>query len=292
MMRLLQIEIYKIFKRQRTYIAFVVIAAIIFLIQIGLKFGGKEYVGMLMGAMGDVFEVPPNEMLNGYFVCFFILNLLLIQIPILVALVAGDMISGESNMGTLRLLASKPISRSQLCLVKFGASVFYTVVLLIWVAILSLFLSMLIFGTNSIYVPKELEANIMLSSDVLWRYFAAFGFAAVGMTTIAAMSLMFSVFAENSIGPIVATVCIIVIFTIMMQMEIPFYDNTIKPYLFTTHMLGWKGFFYVKAHDGETIRGSISNLGAIIKSAVILIIYTIIFLSVAIWAFREKNILS
>jgi ABC-2 type transport system permease protein len=162
MTRLLQIEIYKIFKRQRTYLAFVVIAAIIFLIQIGLRFGGKEYVGMLMGAMGGIFEVPAKQMLNGYFVCFFILNLLLVHVPILVALVAGDMISGESNLGTLRLLASKPISRTQLCLVKFGASVFYTLILLIWVALLSLFLSMLIFGTNSLYVPKELEANIMI----------------------------------------------------------------------------------------------------------------------------------
>src|SRR5689334_21908642 len=150
MMRLLQIEIYKIFKRQRTYIAFAVIAAVIFLIQVGLKFGGYEYVGMIMGAMNGVFEVPAEDMLNGYFVCFFILNLLLVHVPILVSLVAGDMISGESNMGTLRFLASKPISRTKLLLVKFGASVFYTFVLLVWVAILSLLVSILLFGTNSL----------------------------------------------------------------------------------------------------------------------------------------------
>lgn len=292
MMRLLQIEIYKIFKRQRTYIAFVVIAAIIFLIQIGLKFGGYEYIGMLMGAMNDTFEVPTDEMLNGYFVCFFILNLLLVHVPILVALVAGDMISGESNMGTLRLLASKPISRTQLVLVKFTAAVFYTLVLLIWVAILSLLVSILIFGTNSLYVPKEREAHLMLASDVVWRYVAAFCFAAVGMTTIAAMSFMFSVFADNSVGPIVATVCIVIIFSILMQMEIPFYDESIKPYLFTTHMLGWKGFFYVKSIDGETIKGSVSNIYAIIRSASILLIYTGIFLFIAIVSFRKKNILS
>lgn len=292
MMRLLQIEIYKIFKRQRTYIAFAVIAAIIFLIQVGLKFGGYEYVGMIMGAMNGAFEVPAKEMLNGYFVCFFILNLLLVHVPILVALVAGDMISGESNQGTLRLLVSKPVSRTKLLLVKFGASVFYTFVLLLWVAFLSLFVSVLIFGTNSLFVPKELEAHIIQQSDVLWRYLAAFGFAAVGMVTIAAMAFMFSVFADNSVGPIVATVCVIIVFTILMQMEIPFYDETIKPYLFTTHMLGWKGFFYVKANEGVTINGSISNLGAIIKSAVVLIVYAILFLFIAAWYFRKKNILS
>lgn len=292
MWQLLKIEVYKIFKRPRTYIAFGVIAVIIFLVQIGLKFGGKEYVGMLMGGMSGAFEVNPAEVLNGYFICFFILNLLLVHVPILVALIAGDMISGESNMGTLRLIVSKPISRSQLLMGKFIASIFYTIVLLIWVAILSLFVSMVLFGVNSLFVPRELEANIIASPDVLWRYLAAFAFAAIALTTVAAMAFMFSVFADNSIGPIVGTVCVIIIFTILTQMQIPFYDETIKPYLFTTHMLGWKGFFYVKGQEGETIKGSIENLPAIIKSGMILLLYAAGFLLVSIWYFRKKDILS
>jgi ABC-2 type transport system permease protein len=103
---------------------------------------------------------------------------------------------------------------------------------------------------------------------------------------------MLSVFADNSIGPIVATVCVIIVFTILTQMQIPFYDETIKPYLFTTHMLGWKGFFYVKAVDGVTIKGSIENLTAILKSAAILLVYTCGFLGIAFWHFNKKNILS
>jgi ABC-2 type transport system permease protein len=292
MLQLFRIEIYKIFKRPRTYIAFAVIAVIIFLIQIALKFGGQEYVGMLMSGLSGVFEVQPGEVLNGYFICFFILNLLLIHVPILVALIAGDMISGESTMGTLRLLISKPVSRTQLLLVKFSASVFYTILLLIWVALLSLFVSMLLFGTNSLFVPREFEVNIISASDVLWRYFAAFAFAALALTTVAAMAFMFSVFSDNSIGPIVGTVCVIIVFTILTQMQIPFYDETIKPYLFTTHMLGWKGFFYVKGTEGETVKGSIENLPAVIKSCFVLVGYTIGFLLVSIWYFREKDILS
>jgi ABC-2 type transport system permease protein len=292
MWKLLQIELYKIFRRPRTYIAFAVITLIIVLIQVGLKFGGQEYLGVLMSGMGGIFEVPTDEILNGYFICFFILNLLLIHVPILVALIAGDMISGEANMGTIRLLASKPISRTRLLLVKFTASVIYTLLLLLWVALLSLFLSMLVFGTNSLFVPREFEANIIAESDVMWRYIAAFGFAAIALTTVAAMAFMFSVFAENSIGPIVATVCVIIVFTILTQMQIPLYDETIKPYLFTTHMLGWKGFFYVKGQDGVTIKGSIENLPAVIKSALVLVGYATAFLLVSVWYFRKKDILS
>jgi len=293
MISLIQLELFKIFRRPRTYLAFAVIALIILLIQIALKFGGKEYVGLMMSGMGDSFEsIPTSDILNGYMVCFIILNLLLIHVPILVALVSGDAIAGEANMGTLRLLVSKPVSRTKLLAVKFAASSIYTLLLLIWVAVLALFLSMLLFGTNWLAVARELEFNVIEANDVLWRYFAAFGFALISLICVSSLAFMMSVFSDNAIGPIVATVCVIIVFTILTQMQIPFYDETIKPYLFTTHMLGWKGFFYVQATDGETIRGSIQNISAIIKSAIILIAYTVGFLLIAVWYFRRKNILS
>ena len=293
MLSLLKIEIFKIFKRLRTYIAFCVIALIIILIQIALKFGGEEYVGLMLSGLGDSFEeILSKDILNGYLVCFIILNLLLIHIPILVALVAGDAVAGEANMGTLRLLASKPVSRIRLLIVKFTASVIYTLILLIWVAVLALFVSIALFGVNWLGVPRELQFNVMESDDVLWRYALAFCFAAIGLICVAALAFMLSVFSDNSIGPIVVTVCVIIVFTILTQLQIPFYDETIKPYLFTTHMLGWKGFFYVKGVEGVTEKGSIENLSSVIKSAAILMGYTVAFLGIAFWYFKRKDILS
>jgi ABC-2 type transport system permease protein len=262
------------------------------LVQVALKFGGEEYVGLMMSGLNETFEVRTEEILNGYLVCFIILNLLLIHVPILVALVAGDVVAGEANMGTLRLLISKPVSRFELLAVKFLASSIYTFLLLIWVAVFALLLSILLFGTNQLAVARELEFNIISTNDVLWRYGAAFIFAGLGLITVAAMAFMFSVFADNSVGPIVATVCVVIVFTILTQLQIPFYDESIKPYLFTTHMLGWKGFFYVKGKDGVTIDGSIEDLSQIVKSGLILLGYSFAFLTIATWSFSKKNILS
>lgn len=292
MFSLLQIELYKIFKRPRTYIAFAVITLIIVLVQIAFMYGGKEYIGLLISGLGGSFEVSTDQILNGYFVCYYVLNLLLIHVPILVALVAGDIVAGEANMGTLRLLVSKPVSRINLLLVKFTASAIYTLMLLIWMAIFALWLSIVLFGTNDLFIARELESNIISASDVLWRYGAAFVFAALGLIMVAAMAFMFSVFADNSVGPIVATVCVVIVFTVLTQMQIPFYDESVKPYLFTTHMLGWKGFFYVKGNDGVTVNGSIEDISQIIKSALILIGYTLVFLLISGWYFNKKNILS
>jgi ABC-2 type transport system permease protein len=293
MWNLLQFELFKIFKKPRTYIAFGAIAAIILLIQVALLVNGKEYVKFMLSNLSDTLDIPYDQINNGYWIGFSILNLLLIHVPILVALVTGDIIAGEANMGTLRLLVTKPISRTQIVLVKFFACVVYTINLLIWMAILSVILSMILFGTNDLIVAKEFEILQIEKQDVLWRYAAAFGFASIGLIVVAALSFLLSVLSENSIGPIVATVAIIIVFTIMSEMQIPIYDNTVKPWLFTTHMLGWKGFFYINSDaQGQTIRGSVQNLGAIMRSLSVLAGYIVLFVSASIIIFKRKDILS
>lgn len=300
MWTLLQIEVFKIFKRPRTYIAFGAVAAIVFLFQVGMKYDGQSYLNLIIAAIKEHFDVTiPDEIkiLNGYFVCFMILNILLIQMPLLVALIAGDSIAGEANMGTLRLSLTRPISRTQYVLVKFLACMVYTIMLLCWLALIGLFGSMLIFDTNTMVVVRSSGVEMIEQHDVLWRYFAAFGYATVALTTVAALAFLLSVFAENSIGPIIATMSIVVVFTILSELNIPMYDRTIKPWLFTTHMVAWKGFFYVKVAevepgDFQPVAGSISNLPAIMKSLGILLGYIGVFLTAAIIAFRKKDILS
>jgi ABC-2 type transport system permease protein len=293
MWNLLQIELFKIFKRPRTYISFAAIAAMILIIQLGLKFDGESYLQLMMSGISDSFYIPYGLILNGYLVAFVILNTLLIHVPLLVALVAGDVVAGEANMGTLRMLMTKPVSRTELMLVKFAASVIYTVTLLIWMALLALFLSILFFGTNDMLIARNSVMEQIQRSDVLWRYMAAFGYAAVALSTVAALAFLLSVLAENSIGPIVSTISIVIVLTILSEMKIPMYDDTIKPYLFTSHMLAWKGFFYSKASaDGRAICGSIENLPAIMRSLGILLTYIVLFVSAAILIFRKKDILT
>ena len=296
MWTLLKIELFKIFKRSRTYIAFGAIAAIIILIQAALKYDGKSYIDLLLNNLKDSFELSDefkSGILNGYLICYMILNTLLIQMPLLVALIAGDAIAGEANMGTLRLSLTKPVGRTQYMFVKLLASVIYTLALLVWMALLALFGSMLLFGTNDLVVLRSDSIEQMQSFDVLWRYVAAFGYAAVALTTVASLAFLLSVFAENSIGPIIATMSIVIVFTILSGLNIPIYDDTIKPWLFTSHMVGWKGFFYVKADaDGTTINGSIENLPAIMRSLSILVAYVVLFAGTAILIFRRKDILT
>jgi len=297
MWSLLQIELYKISRRPRTYIAFAAITAIVLIFQFAFKADGQSYMNLMLQNVQDNFEIDRSKAINGYFMCYIILNTLLVQVPILVALIAGDAISGEANMGTLRLLLTKPVSRTKIIMVKFMASFIFTIVLLIWMAIFALLVSMLLFGVDDmlIFRVKGEESQIMqiTKDDVLWRYVAAFAYAAIALTVIAAMAILMSVFAENSIGPIVATVCIVIFFTIVSNLNVPIIDKNVKPYLFTSYLVGWKGFFYINSNaDGQPIKGSIENWPAIRNSLCILIAHIFIMLGIAVAAFHKKDILS
>lgn len=279
MLSLLKIELYKIFKKPRTYIAFAAIAVIVILIQMALYADGTIYLEFVMRSINESFTVE-GKLLNGYFVCFTILQTLLVHVPLLIALIAGDAIAGEAAMGTLRLLATKPISRTGLLLAKFSATCIYTLALLLFMAVLALFGSMLLFGTGDMMVFKSSLFLILDKSDVLWRYVGAFGFALLSMITVAALAFLLSAFAENSIGPIIATMSVVILFTILTTMDIPFF-NVLKPYLFTNHMLNWKGFFEQPVDVRE-----------VVKSALVLLTHIVLFVSIAIFVFHKKDILT
>ena len=279
MWQLIRIELFKIFKKPRTYIAFGAIAAIVLLIQLAMYVDGSQYLEFMMQSFGNTFEIG-GKVLNGYFVCFIVLQTLLVHVPLLIALVAGDMVAGEANMGTLRLLITKPVSRTKLLLAKFISASVYTLMLLGFMAVLALFGSLAIFGTGDLMVMKSDVVLILDSNDIMWRYFAALGFAALAMLTVAALAFLFSIFAENAIGPIMGAMSVVVVFTILTSMDIPLFV-AMKPYLFTNHMLNWKGFFERPVDKAE-----------VLKSASVLLFHIVVFVSLGIGVFNRKDVLS
>lgn len=276
---ILRIELFKIFSRPRTYISFVAITVIVALIQLALYVDGKNYIQFGMQSLTQGFDIEGN-VLNGYLVCFIILQTLLIHVPLLIALVAGDAIAGEANMGTLRILLTRPVGRVELLLAKFAASLVYTLLLLVWMALLALFLSLFIFGKGDLMILKSEEVVVLAQNDVFWRYGLAFLFASLSMVMVAALAFLLSIFADNSIGPIITTMSIVILFTILTTLDIPFFQ-LLRPWLFTTHMLGWKAFF-----DDPIPWQAVS------QSAAILLLHILFFAILGAWVFKRKDILS
>ena len=79
MWTLVQIEIFKILKRPRTYISFVAITVIIVLIQIAFYSDGDVYMDFALQALKGRFDIS-GKLLNGYFICFLVLQMLLVHV--------------------------------------------------------------------------------------------------------------------------------------------------------------------------------------------------------------------
>ena len=84
------------------------------------------------------------------------------------------MIAGEANMGTLRMLVTKPVSRTKIVLGKFFAASIYTLLLLSFMAVAGLFGSIILFGVSDLIVQKSEMMVLLEENDVMWRFIAAY----------------------------------------------------------------------------------------------------------------------
>lgn len=272
-------EFLKIAAKPRSYIGVGAITLIIALILFALKIDGHNFISFATRPFEQSLSFEGN-ILNGNLVAFIILQMLIIHVPLLIALVTGDLVSGESAMGTIRLLLTKPISRTSLLFSKYLAGCIYTFVFLLWMGFIALVVGKYLFGTGDLVVLNSDGLIILQDQDLGWRFFTGFLVSYLSLVMIATLSLTFSCFSENSIGPIVSTMAVIILFNIMGALNVEFLQK-IQPYLFTTHMLAWRSFF----EDPLPV-------DKIVHSISVLLIHIVLLLGVAVYKFNRKDILS
>ena len=272
-------EFIKIIAKPRSYIGLGVLTALILVILFAMKADGSSYISFVTASFEQTLSFNGN-ILNGNLIAFIILQMLIVHIPLLVALVTGDLISGEAAMGTIRMLATKPISRTKIVLSKFIAGAVYTLILTIWLAFLALVVVKWMFGTGDMIVLNSSGLVILQEADIFWRYGCSFIVAYLALLTVSSLSICLSAFAENSIGPIVSTMGIIILFTIIGSLDVTVFDS-IKLFLFTTHMASWRSFF----EDPISMKD-------IWQSISILLVHNIVLVSIAVIKFNKKDITS
>lgn len=273
-----KLELIKIFSKIRSIVAFLAIGFIVPLIASAMYLEGNQVLNLALQPFKDTFDFSGN-FLNGYLVVVFILTGLYVHIPLLISIVAGDMLSGEATSGTYRMMLSRPISRTQMVVSKYIAIILYTLLLVAWVGVLSFCIGLLLFGTGDLITIRS-AITIVPEADVPWRFFYAFAFAGLSMSVIASIAFMFSSFVENTLGPLISTFATIILFTIITSFDYSLFD-AIQPFLFTNYINSWRLFF-----DNPI------DWAKITTSVWALVLHLIICLGVSIYVVRKKDILS
>jgi ABC-2 type transport system permease protein len=272
-------EFIKIASKPRSFIGIGAITLIVAIILIAMRIDGQAFISFLTGQFEQTLAFEGN-ILNGNLIAYIVLQMLIIHVPLLIALVTGDLVSGEGAMGTIRLLLTKPISRNSILFSKFLAGCAYTLIMVVWLVFMALIIGKMLFGSGDLIVLNSNGLVIFNEKDIGWRFVSGFSLAYLSLVMIATLSLTFSCFSDNSIGPIVSTMAVIILFTIISNLDVPVLQK-LQPYLFTNHIVAWRNFF----EDPIPVAN-------ILKSAGILLIHIVVLLSVAVYKFNRKDILS
>ena len=280
-MTLFLFETYKTFSRWRTYISFGVITLIVLLTEVVMRLSAGEILHRMMRSFQRDFLMAGN-ILNAWFVTAFIMNSLHIHIPFLITLVAGDIVSSEAASGTVRFLLIRPPSRQRILNAKYLAALFYTAGLVLFFGIFCLLLGLALFGSGDLIIHHYGRFDIVLipEGELPLRMLLAFGGAVWSMTVVASLAFLLSALAENSIGPIIGTMAVVIVFLVFGNLPLDFFRN-LKPYFFTTYMSLWQEFLDIPIRWPEVGR-----------SALILGLHNTGLFLIASFIYRRKDIKS
>jgi len=255
MLRLIKAEFVKTFLKKRTYLGFVVVAIVIPIVVLAFQTEGGRLERMAARNLANDFLIL-GKLTNGWSVTHQIMNALWIHVPLLITFVAGDMLAGEATAGTYRLVLTRSVSRTAILFVKYLVTFIYVIVFVIFLGVLSAGLSVLLLGTGDLLVFHN-GILVLPADDLFWRFALAYGLAIWSMMTVASIAFFASSFVENAIGPIVATMGLIIVFTILTFLPIEALDPA-RDYMFTYHMAVWQKAFEDPVPWSEIVRSLIN----------------------------------
>jgi ABC-2 type transport system permease protein len=203
-LRLFASELRLVFLRKRNLLLLMVTALFPIVIGIALRLAAPHPQGG-NGAGVAFFNQLAG---NGVFLTFIALSTLLILVlPVVVAVVAGDSVAGEAGYGTLRYLLAVPAGRTRLLAVKFGVIVVFGLSATVIVSAVALAAGAALFPVGPVTLLSG--ATVPLADGLLRLLFVTL-YVAAAMAALGAVGLAVSTMTEHAIGAIAAIVILVV----------------------------------------------------------------------------------
>ena len=277
MFYLIRLEMKKITRLKRFYIALFILLGFIGMIALAVwqkrhKIGGRGDIGATL-----------RELLNATtFSQIILLPSSFIILPVLIGIFTTSSFAGEERLGLIRTVAIRPVSRAEIILARFFSFSIFSYFLLLLLMMVSFIAGGLMFGFDGevfcfgfkeigqkpFYVLEPLEGLLTLV-----RTYCFVGFALI---SIVAMFLMFAVIMRKQGNAIVAALGFYFVSFILFSMPMM---EQIRPYLPVRYMMVWR---FALGHNIDWARflPDLTILGA----------YTAGYLLIAIMVFRKRSL--
>ena len=196
-------------------------------------------------------------------------------LPLTVAVVAGDSISGEASLGTLRYLLVRPAGRTRLLAVKAGTAAVYCLAAALSVAIGGLIAGTILFPVGRLTTLSG--TSLSLLGGVV-RTFAAALVVGMSFFGLAAVGLFISTLTDAPVGAMAAVAGIAVLSGVLEAVP---QLGVLHPWLLTHY---WLSF-------GDLLRSPV-RWTDITKNLLLQVGYVAVFATAAWARFTTKDVLA
>jgi ABC-2 type transport system permease protein len=227
-------EVAKLLAQKRTYLGIgtAIVVPIIFVVVLVVQSGGNPN------------DVPLGRYLRdtGLAVPFVVLFFMSIWgLPLITALVAGDIVASESHNGTLKTILTRSRERGEVFAGKTLATATYTLTLVFAMGLVGLVAGSIAWGFHPL---TSLSGTKVAPGHGLALLLASLAIYALPLAGIAAFGLMLSTVTRNSAASVVGAL----MWALLMQLlgVLPGTES-IRPYLLGTQFEAWHGLLRTPA---------------------------------------------
>jgi ABC-2 type transport system permease protein len=231
--RIYRWELAKLLAQKRTYLGLgaAILVPIIFVVVLQLHSGGPNDVPLGRYIRDTGLAVP--------FVVLFFMSIW--GLPLITALVAGDIVASESHNGTLKTILTRSRDRGEVFAGKTLATATYTLALVFAMGLVGLAAGSIAWGFHPL---TSLSGTQVSAGHGLLLLLASLAIYSLPLAGIAAFGLFLSTVTRNSAASVVGAL----MWALFMQLVgvLPGTES-IRPYLLGTQFEAWHGFLRTPA---------------------------------------------
>jgi ABC-2 type transport system permease protein len=260
----------KLLYQRRSYMVWAGAALIPFLIALAFKLSGGDHEG------GDASGFFSRVFGNGMYVPLAALvSLLPFLLPMAAAMVAGYMIAGEAELGTMRIILLRPVRRGALLLVKWAAAMIYLLVGFGFMIASGLLFGAIFFGLHPMVLLSGTTVSI---GHGLWLIALSCLYGLAAMACIVSLALLISVLTDSSLTALIATIVIYIVVQVLIAFS---YFDWLRPWMFPAYFEGYINLFRDPIYWKPVLKGLLA-FG----------VWSAGFTALAYVFFRRKDVLS
>jgi ABC-2 type transport system permease protein len=224
-------ELRKLVSQKRTYLGFGLAVALplIFVLVQNLR-GAQDH-----GHGGDSIFTAQIAQSGLATPVLMLLFLSVFMLPLIAALVAGDVVANEDGNGTLKTILTRSVDRGQVFAAKALAAMLYATVAVFLSAAVATVAGVASWGFHSI---TTYSGTVVSAPEGLLLVFASNACYLIPLLTVTSIGVLLSTATHNSAASVVGTVGVVILLFIVAQ--IPGLEG-VRPYLLTEQFENWHG---------------------------------------------------